>query len=244
MRRVVTAVLVLGGLVGVATPAWAKGPTVAVVEGAGFAARVESYERVSGMPGLGELLEHTGGAVMFGDAGHGGGGDGPGGAGAGGLLAERPAGELGERFTVTYLMERDVVLAQELYPFAAGGPWTFTPAGQRSIFTGGAVPHGWFRAPDALTGTVTALRTGTPAPAGDPASVPNGDAVAAEGDAANGDPANANANGATPNGAANATAPATTAAGPGRAAAVRGGAGLLAAAGAVVARRRMVGARR
>lgn len=145
MRTVIVAVVALAGLLGLAPAAYAKGPTAVTIEGPGLAepVRVESYETSGQLPSISTVMEQTGGTVLFGSGTR--------------LEADRPAVELGPRFTVKYLMDIDVVLTQELYPFAAGGPYTFTPAGQKSIFVESEMDSGWFRGPEQLTSTLLAL---------------------------------------------------------------------------------------
>jgi hypothetical protein len=66
--------------------------------------------------------------------------------------------DLGPRYLVTYRFEfgpgtRDQVIRQELYPYAKGGPVTYTPSGQEQTgeedLTGMgmsmSIPSGWFR---------------------------------------------------------------------------------------------------
>jgi len=143
MRRAIVVLVALGWLLlGLAPAAQAKGPTAAVIEGPGITepVRVESYEAVGQLPDIGTLMQRTGGDVMFGDVVR--------------LDPDAPATELGARFTVQYLMDKDVVLTQELYPFAEGGPYTFTPPGQRSLFVEAEMASGWFRGPAELTTTL------------------------------------------------------------------------------------------
>ena len=143
MRRAIVVLVALGWLLlGLAPAAQAKGPTAAVIEGPGITTpvRVESYEAVGRLPDIGTLMQRTGGDVMFGDVVR--------------LDPDAPATELGARFTVQYLMNKDVVLTQELYPFAEGGPYTFTPPGQRSLFVEAEMATGWFRGTAELTTTL------------------------------------------------------------------------------------------
>jgi hypothetical protein len=145
MRTAIVVLVALAGLLGAVPAALAKGPSAAVIEGPGLErpVRIESYEASGQLPGLSTLMEHTGGTVMFGSGTR--------------LQADRPAVELGPRFAVTYLMDTEVVLRQELYPFADGGPYTFIPPGQKSIFVTSDMDSGWFRGPARLTAVMTAM---------------------------------------------------------------------------------------
>jgi hypothetical protein len=159
--------LLLDLALGAAPAAYAKGPTAATIEGPGLAGpvTVESYEATQRLPGLGDLMRLTGGSVLF--------GDGP------TFRPDRPDGDLGPRFAVAYYMGKQVVLIQELYPFGTGGPFVFTPAGQRSPFTDATLPDGWFAATKELASsmlllgasqTATQAATQTPTPAPQPAA--------------------------------------------------------------------------
>jgi hypothetical protein len=68
------------------------------------------------------------------------------------MLPARPAGDLGQRFTVTwgfpYDNDRVDRIQQDLYPYAGGGPVTFVRAGQRLFDS--TVPGGWFRGSESL----------------------------------------------------------------------------------------------
>ena len=70
------------------------------------------------------------------------------------MLKSRPAGPLGPRYRVTYLMpgpnnELDAIV-QEIYPFAAPDPVTYTKPGQR-FWTTEQTRGGWFIATSTLT---------------------------------------------------------------------------------------------
>lgn len=66
-----------------------------------------------------------------------------------GLVPSRPSRDLGARYTVTYLIPRGAggtaKVRQDLYPYAAGGPVTYTPAGQLGG-EGRRVRAGWWQA--------------------------------------------------------------------------------------------------
>jgi hypothetical protein len=64
------------------------------------------------------------------------------------MLASRPKGELGPRYTITYTVPTGTGVAdkirQELYPYSAQGPVTYMKPGQQVFGT--AAPGGWFQA--------------------------------------------------------------------------------------------------
>jgi hypothetical protein len=81
------------------------------------------------------------------------------------VLPRRPAGPLGPRYRVVYLVPgpsgQDDRIRQDLYPFARGGPLTYTVGGQRFFDTQSTL-SGWFRAKPRLTRTL--LAAGLPKP--------------------------------------------------------------------------------
>ena len=100
-----------------------------------------------------------------------------------GTVASAAPSALGPRFTLTYVFTRDVSAAlgrdgepvtQDLYPYAVGGPWAFTPPGQ------GLHTSGWWPTASGLVATLRAA--GLPAaPASQPriaTSKPTADASA------------------------------------------------------------------
>jgi hypothetical protein len=129
--------------------AMAKGPSQARLEGPGLPNPITV--RGDGEPGSGgnlaELAEQTGlYPAMFGQTPN------P-------MSPTRPPGELGARFVVTYAVPSETAadeIHQDLYPYAATGPVTYTPPGQR-FFGAEATLGGWFRAPSGLTATLAAL---------------------------------------------------------------------------------------
>jgi hypothetical protein len=174
MRTATVLLSAVLGLLGATPAAYAKGPTAATLEGPGLATpvRIEAYDATAKLPGLGTLMQWTGGTVLFGDGVR--------------LAPDRPAGDLGPRFAVTYFMDRQPVLVQELYPFAASGPHTFTLAGQRSVFTDGELPGGWFRCPGEIVASLALLGIAAPvasATAAGPQAAPGQPAVPATPDA-------------------------------------------------------------
>jgi hypothetical protein len=64
------------------------------------------------------------------------------------MLPSRPKGDLGPRYTITYTVPMGTGVAdrirQDLYPYAARGPVTYMPPGQK-VF-GAKTPGGWFQA--------------------------------------------------------------------------------------------------
>jgi hypothetical protein len=78
----------------------------------------------------------------------------------------RPSGELGARFVVTYAIPSETTpdeVQQDLYPYAANGPVTYTKPGQR-FFGTEATLGGWFHAPGALTATLATIGLPTEPP--------------------------------------------------------------------------------
>lgn len=157
MRTAVIALVVLGTvlgtLLGLAPAAHAKGPTAARIEGPGLPepVTVVSYDATDRLPGLGTLIQWTGAMIMF-DA-------------AERLTPDEPTADHGPRYLVTYYMDKQPVLLQELYPFTAKGPYSFTPAGQRSPFTSAPLPSGWWHAPPEVVATLAVLGVSGPLPA-------------------------------------------------------------------------------
>jgi hypothetical protein len=85
------------------------------------------------------------------------------------MLDSPPAGDLGPRYTVTYRLpgpsgtEDDI--RQDLYPYAKGGPVTYTQAGQR-FFETRTTRGGWYQASSALKDTLLKLGLPRTAPSG------------------------------------------------------------------------------
>lgn len=81
-------------------------------------------------------------------------------------LPGRPAGDLGPRYTVDYTVPAGETepsrLAQDLYPYAAGGPVLYLAPGQ-VMFSGGETVGGWIRGPETLRAAL--VRAGLPASA-------------------------------------------------------------------------------
>jgi hypothetical protein len=160
-------------IVTTANPALAKGADQATITGAGLAEPIvvggDGEPGSSG--GLGQLSEGSGLFVaMFGpDAGDG-----------TRMVRTAPAGPLGPRYELTYRVpggnSKPDTLTQDLYPLAAGGPVTYTQAGQHVFGT--TTSGGWYHAPATFTALLTSLgvppASGVPSPSTQhPASAAN-----------------------------------------------------------------------
>jgi len=155
MRRVLVVVAVLGMTLGVASPAYAKGPVDATVTGPGFAAavRVGYVADAHHKAGLDELSQATRLWDLL--------------SGTGALAPGPPRGELGDRYDVTF--EFGCVVAEgdtecgperlkarlELYPLAAAGPHVYAPPDQ-AVY-GMQMPNGWLPADVGLVRTLEAF---------------------------------------------------------------------------------------
>jgi hypothetical protein len=143
MRRLI----LLLALTALAMPSLAlgKGPTAATMDGPGGGGGITfSGDEASGS--LGQLTEQSGWfAAAFAQEPN------P-------LLAGRPKGDLGPKYTVTYTvptdMNRTVTIRQEIYPYASPGPVTYMAPGQ-PIFDM-TTPGGWFQAGPELKQTLVA----------------------------------------------------------------------------------------
>lgn len=118
--------------------ALAKGPSQARIEGPGLkAALLINGSGESSSTRLGNLTQEAGFfPAMFGQQ-------------PDPTLRRRPKGALGPKYTITYLVpgpfNRKDTVKQDLYPYAQGGPVTYTRPGQP--FFGGERTHGgWYRA--------------------------------------------------------------------------------------------------
>ncbi|HEX6676773.1 MAG TPA: hypothetical protein VF486_17315 [Actinomycetes bacterium] len=151
-RRILVLAVLAAALLTVQTTAWAKGASKGTVSGGGLASPISVTGE--GEPGSGDLLarlaEQTGAYVaMYGED-----------AGSGTLVAAKPTGSLGPHFLVTYSVPSPAggedAVRQDLYPFAAHGPVSFTAGGQR-FMDGMQTGEGWFQAPVALRETLAAI---------------------------------------------------------------------------------------
>jgi hypothetical protein len=166
MRRLVLLAAVVAGLA-VATAAQAKGPIAATIDGPGPSGGISlggNGEPGSGAP-LGNLADQSG---LFPAAFR---------QSPDPMLADRPTGDLGPRYTITYRLPgpngEESTIRQNAYPNAQGGPVTYTAPGQR-FFGTESTRGGWYRAAPALKATV--LQAGQPraAPSGGSASEDSG----------------------------------------------------------------------
>jgi hypothetical protein len=148
MKARVLAMLVLAVLLAaVPVAALAKGATAATINGGGPGGLPGGPIglRGDGEPGtstdLGMLAQGTGlYSVVFG-------GD------PGAVLKVAPTDRLGPRYTITWSFPdpaggKDRKVRQHLWPYAAGGPVTFTPAGQPVLDT--TTTGGWYQGFDGL----------------------------------------------------------------------------------------------
>ena len=75
------------------------------------------------------------------------------------MLSERPGGALGPKYTITYTVPgpdgKDDLIRQDLYPYAKGGPLTYTAPGQ-PFFEVEETHGGWFRGYSSLKQTLVA----------------------------------------------------------------------------------------
>jgi hypothetical protein len=72
------------------------------------------------------------------------------------MLAERPSGNLGPKYTIIYTMpgpDGEATIRQEVYPYATPAPTAYTPAGQ-PLWDGESTRGGWFAAPSTLKSTL------------------------------------------------------------------------------------------
>jgi hypothetical protein len=125
----------------------AKGPIAATIDGPGTGGGIAlggNGEPGSGAP-LGNLSDQAGlFPAAFGQT-------------PDPMLAGRPKGDLGPRYTITYRLPgpngEDSLIRQHLYPYAGGGPLTYTRPGQR-FFGTESTRGGWYRGGAALKQTL------------------------------------------------------------------------------------------
>jgi hypothetical protein len=137
--------------------ALAKGPTAATITGPGLAKPLKLGGRTGWRPGSAmEALVRYGGFFQVAWGGQ-----------PNRTLWKSPTRHLGRRYRVVYLVPgpsgRDDRIRQDLYPFAQGGPVTYTPAGQRFFGTKRTL-GGWFRAQRQLTRALVAAGLPRPVP--------------------------------------------------------------------------------
>lgn len=124
--------------------AFAKGPTAATMDGAG--ARGITFSGDEGSGPLGNLTQQSGWfAGAFAQEPN------P-------MLAGRPKGDLGPKYTVTYTVPgpngETHTIRQDIYPYAPDGPVTYMAPGQ-TIFDM-TTPGGWYQAGAELKETLVA----------------------------------------------------------------------------------------
>ena len=141
--------------------ALAKGPTQATVAGPGLAEPLKLGGPSGWRAGSPMEVLTTGGGffqVAWGGS-------------PGRILAKSPTSRLGPKYRVVYVVPgpsgQDDRIRQDLYPFARGGPLTYTPPGQ-PFFDTRRTLGGWFRGAPDLKRVVVAARP--PSPGRPPAS--------------------------------------------------------------------------
>ena len=163
MRRLALLTSVLAAFTLAAT-AQAKGPSAATIDGPGAGSGISiggNGEPGSGAP-LGNLSDQAGlFPAAFSQT-------------PDPMLADRPKGDLGPHYTITYRLPGpnggESTIRQDLYPYASNGPVTYTAPGQP--FFGTERTHGgWYQASPELKNTL--VKAGLPAqPVGEAAGAP------------------------------------------------------------------------
>jgi hypothetical protein len=143
MKRTLLALLLAAAVL--PASALAKGPSAASIDGPGSGGGITFSGGEASGP-LGALTEQAGFfAAAFDQE-------------PSPMLAERPQGDLGKRYTITYTVpgpNNDVfTIRQDVYPYAEPSPVTYTAPGQ-PIFDM-RTPGGWFQADPALKQTLVA----------------------------------------------------------------------------------------
>ena len=149
MRIRLFVLIALAGL-WVAAPAQAKGPGEVTIEGVGLPQPISLSGPEDGPGTFPQLVEDMGffPAVFKPEPDP--------------MLDAPPTSDLGPKLVVTWKVPQGratATLQQELYPFAAGGPVTYTPPSQE-LFGARISRGGWFVAPATLTTTL--MRIGLP----------------------------------------------------------------------------------
>ena len=150
MKRILVVTLGLAALL--AGPAAAKGPVKATITGPGLDRAIVLAGDAEGNAGsrFGRFVEQSGFfPQVFRQT-------------PDSTSRVRPSGRLGPRYDVVYLVpgpnNDDSTVRQELYPFAAIGPVTYTRPGQPVFPTEGMTTHGgWYRSPYSLRRTLVSL---------------------------------------------------------------------------------------
>jgi hypothetical protein len=135
-----------------ASPALAKGPDQATISGPGLPHPI--VVAGNGEPGsgehLGKLSEDSGVFLaMFGNDA----------TNNQALTTTAPSGPLGPKFQIAFRVPGGMTgpdtVRQDLYPFASGGPVTYTRSGQQSL--GGLTQGGWYRGPAGFADVLSAI---------------------------------------------------------------------------------------
>lgn len=149
--------LVLAGVLGFASPAYAKGPTDLVIYGPGLDGPIKvGSEEGRRPPLMSDVLEASGGAQSIYET-------------SVRRDPEPPAGELGPRYTLVFSDSGGILLVQDVYPFAAAGPVSYTLPGQ-IVWGELRISSGWYQTPEVLRGHLMKLGVPTPAPSSKPTS--------------------------------------------------------------------------
>ena len=133
--------------------AFAKGPSEASISGPGL----DKTITLAGMGDSSDLTQDAGFfPAVFGQS-------------PDPMLPGKPAGKLGPKFTIRYIVpggnSTSFRLTQELYPYATGGALTYMKPGQ-AIF-GATTNGGWYRGGDALERTLAKVGLPVTAPRAD-----------------------------------------------------------------------------
>jgi hypothetical protein len=165
-RRFIVRIILTGGvlaaaLLAVAGPALAKGASQVRITGPGLAhAIVMANDGEPDQSGqLATLAEQSGlFTAMF--------GSGTSGSSPAQLPTPPPQASLGPSYALVYTVpgiepapgQTDGTVRQDLYPYAHGGPLSYTPPGQRGFNGAGALRiQGWLRTSPELAGTLAQL---------------------------------------------------------------------------------------
>ena len=143
MRRLI--LLLALALLAVPSQALGKGPSAATMEGPGGGGGI-TFSGDEGSGPLGNLTQQSGWfAAVFEQEPN------P-------MLADRPKGDLGPKYTVTYTVpgpDNDTfTITQDVYPYASSGPVTYLAPGQPSFDM--QTRGGWFQAGPDLKETLVA----------------------------------------------------------------------------------------
>jgi hypothetical protein len=143
MKRCVFVCLCVVAVVGLATPAPAKGVRDATIKGPRFTEPLV-IDRST-------VIELTQTSMLYVATSH---------QPATAVMKQRPPGRLGPRYVVTWgwlvAAERTKPVRQMLYPFAEGGALSYVPPGQR-LSEQWRLKGGWLRVGQRLTDVLTTL---------------------------------------------------------------------------------------